>query len=82
MTEITLTTKNFSTKAFLQDKNAGLKRFFHHPVLDWRAIEASETLSGLSKFELLAVRCMYVCRDDVCHNSSACFVYVFLSSVT
>ena len=40
---------------------------------DWRASEASETLSGVYKFEL--VRYIYVWRY-VCHNSGACHAYV------
>ena len=40
---------------------------------NWRASEASETLSGVYKFEL--VRYIYVWRY-VCHNSSACHAYV------
>ena len=45
-------------------------RSYYH---NWRASEASETLSGLYKFEL--VRYIYVWRY-VCHNSSACLVYI------
>ena len=40
---------------------------------NWRASEASETLSGVYKFEL--VRYIYVWRY-ICHNSSACHAYV------
>ena len=46
-------------------------------VRNWRASEASETLSGVYKFELL--RYIYVWKNVwryVCHNSSACHVYV------
>ena len=39
----------------------------------WCVSEASETLSGVYKLEL--VRYIYVWRY-VCHNSSACYVYV------
>ena len=42
-------------------------------VRNWRASAASETLSGVYKFEL--VRYIYVWRY-VCHNSSACHAYV------
>ena len=43
----------------------------------WRASEVSETLSGMYKFELMqyVYIYMYVWRY-VCHNSSACHVYV------
>ena len=74
-----ITQQNLSTKAFLQHKDAGLKRDFSTiQCLIGGASEASETLSGVYKFELFVVRCMYVYGGDVCHNSSACLVYVFL----
>ena len=42
---------------------------------NWRASEASETLSVVYKFEL--VRYIYMYGDTyVCHNSSACHVYI------
>ena len=41
----------------------------------WRASEASETLSGMYKFELVRYVYIYVWRY-VCHISSACHVYV------
>ena len=41
----------------------------------WRASEASETLSGVYKFELVRYVYIYVWRY-VCHISSACHVYV------
>ena len=41
--------------------------------LIWQASEASETLSGVHKFEL--VRYIYIWRF-MCHNSSACHAYV------
>ena len=48
----------------------------HFPVVQylpyWRA---SETLSGVYKFELMRYVYIYVWRY-VCHNSSACHVYV------
>ena len=46
---------------------------FTEHISSWRASEASETLSGVYKFEL--VRYIYVWRY-VCHNSSACHAYV------
>ena len=42
-------------------------------LCNWRASEASETISGVYKFEL--VRYVYVWKY-VCHNSSACHAYV------
>ena len=41
----------------------------------WRASKASETLSGVYKFELVRYIYIYVWRY-VCHNSSACHAYV------
>ena len=43
----------------------------------WRASEASETLSGVYKFELVRYVYIYICVwRYVCHISSACHVYV------
>ena len=42
---------------------------------NWRASEASETLSGVYKFELVRYIYTYVWRY-VCHISSACHAYV------
>ena len=47
----------------------------------WRASEASETLSGVYKFELVRYVYIYICIyiyvwRYVCHISSACYVYV------
>ena len=44
-------------------------------VFNWRASEASEKLSGVYKFELVRYVYIYVWMY-VCHNSSACHVYV------
>ena len=43
-------------------------------VTNWRASEASESLSGVYKFEL--VRYIYIVWRYVCPNSSACHAYV------
>ena len=48
---------------------------FHVLKHNWRASEASETLSVLYKFELVRYIYIYVWRY-VCHNSSACHAYV------
>ena len=45
---------------------------------NWRACEASETLSVVYKFEL--VQYIYVWRY-LCHNSSACHAYVMLAEL-
>ena len=42
---------------------------------NWRASEASETISGVYKFELVRYIYIYVWRY-VCHISSACHAYV------
>ena len=43
----------------------------------WRASEASETLSGVYKFELVRYVYIYIyVWRYVCHNSSACHAYV------
>ena len=43
----------------------------------WRASEASETLSGVYKFELVRYIYIYIyVWRYVCHNSSACHAYV------
>ena len=43
----------------------------------WRASEASETLSGVYKFEVVQYIYIYMCVwRYVCHNSSACHAYV------
>ena len=42
---------------------------------NWRASKASETLSGVYKFELVRYIYIYVWRY-VCHISSACYAYV------
>ena len=44
-------------------------------TINWRASKVSETLSGVYKFELVRYIYIYVWRY-VCHNSSACLVYV------
>ena len=49
--------------------------FPDHASVHWRASEASETLSGVYKFELVRYMGIYVWRY-VCHNSSACHAYV------
>ena len=49
------------------------------PVIDlyWRASVVSETLSGVYKFELMRYVYIYIyVWRYVCHNSSACHVYV------
>ena len=44
---------------------------------NWRASEASETLSGVYKFELVWYVYIYIyVWRYVCHNSSACRAYV------
>ena len=46
---------------------------------NWRASEASETLSGVYKFELVRYIYIYIyiyVWRYVCHNSSACHAYV------
>ena len=44
---------------------------------NWRASEASETLSGVYKFELVRYMCIYIyVWRYICHNSSACHAYV------
>ena len=48
-------------------------------LCNWRASEANETLSEVYKFEL--VRYVYVWRC-VCHNSSACHVYVMWAELS
>ena len=52
-------------------------------ISSWRASEASETLSGVYKFELVRYVYIYICIyiyiyvwRYVCHNSSACRAYV------
>ena len=56
---------------------SGRKRFSRLECawVNWRASEASETLPGVNKFELMRYVYIYVWRY-VCHNSSACHVYV------
>ena len=49
--------------------------WLHSRTFNWRASEASETLSGMYKFELVRYIYIYVWRY-VCHNSSACHAYV------
>ena len=47
--------------------------------INWRASEASETLSGVYKFELVRYVYIYIyiyVWRYVCHISSACHVYV------
>ena len=45
--------------------------------INWRASEASETLSGVYKFELVRYIYIYIyVWRYVCHISSACHVYV------
>ena len=44
---------------------------------NWRASEASETLSGVYKFELVRYIYIYIyVWRYVCHNSSTCHAYV------
>ena len=44
---------------------------------NWRASEASETLSGVYKFELVRYIYIYIyVWRYVCHISSACYAYV------
>ena len=47
-------------------------------MTSWRTSEASETLSGVYKFEL--VRYVYVWRY-VCHISSACHTYIIWAEI-
>ena len=49
--------------------------FEHYCRYNWRASEASETLSVVYKFELVRYIHIYVWRY-ICHNSSACHAYV------
>ena len=46
-----------------------------HICSNWRASEASETQSGVYKFELVRYIYIYVWRY-VCHDSSACHTYI------
>ena len=47
--------------------------------INWRASEASETLSGVYKFELVRYIYIYIyVWRYVCHNSSACHAWVEL----
>ena len=51
----------------------------HASLYNWRASEASETLSGVYKFELVRYMCIYIyiyVWRYVCHNSSTCHAYI------
>ena len=51
-------------------------------IYSWRASEASETLSGVYKFELVRYIYIYIyVWRYVCHNSSACHAYVMYAEL-
>ena len=45
-------------------------------MTSWRASEASETLSGVYKFDLVRYVYIYICMEVRMSYSSACHIYV------